>query len=251
MTDKNLQAIADVTIISPPQILLAAAPWHEKGHFDKLLECCNAKILAQKHLTAIIEIFKSHWFRIDHATINLGHEPLGENYANNEKLRHESKSRLFEVTDWFKNIGFRMVDEFYPKTGQSGMNSHVMSKGEVNFALNEGIDGLGESQISEYVRLWGEGVQHLALDAKVIMPAGWRVKDLVAIFQEAGFTFLTKIYEGEASDGQKLWQCFTDEVDKGFFYELIERMGERGRFVPGTIQGLYEDIEKSKDKMAP
>ena len=264
MPGKNLKAMQEVYFLSAPQLQLAKVLWLEKIWFDR--RRLSRPALAEEDLPLIINIFYSHWFRIDHCTINLGHTPLSEKYAQNKKLIRESKARLFEVTDWLSEMGFHKVDEFYPETARSGMNSHVMSKGEINFALNEGVDESGESQISEYVRLWGEGVQHIAIDAKVVTPDkfntqdvkalglhpidaymdGFRIKFLVALFQKAGFTFLTKIYEGTASDNQKLWQCFTDEVDRGFFFELIERKGERGRFVPGTVQGLYEDIERKQ-----
>lgn len=294
---KNLKAMQDIIFLSSPQLYLAKTLWILKKDFDARRS--SPRILSESDFALIVKIFSSHWFRIDHCTINLGHEPLSERYANDGALHRESKARLFEVTRWLKNLGFIKVDKFYPKTGKSGMNSHVMSKGEINFALNEGIDGASESQISEYVRLWGEGLQHLAIDVPVIMPdivrrqaiqelgvkiidkdvlrltfvdirelkpeyldtndinrlelgtdrsrvSGLTIRLLVAMLEKAGFTFLTKIYAGTAADGQKLWQCFTDEIDRGFFFELIERKGERGRFVPGTVQGLYEDIERKQ-----
>lgn len=278
MPGKNLKAIRGANFLSAPQLQLATALWLVKKEFDRRRS--SNTVLAESDLHLIAEVFHSHWFRIDHCTINLGHTPLSEKYAKNKKLIRESKARLFEVTDWLSAMGFHKVDEFYTKTARSGMNSHVMSKGEINFALNEGIDqaGLrpaeagygtakaGESQISDYVNAWGEGIQHIAVDARVVTPEnfgktklkalglnlldvgtdGFRIKFLAAVLQKAGFTFLTKIYNGVATDGQKLWQCFTDEIDRGFFFELIERGGERGRFVPGTVQGLYEDIEKKQ-----
>lgn len=242
----NFEAMKEITFLSPAPLHLAKTLWVEKKCFDALRYHDEEMRLTRESLCAIVSTFGSYWRYIDHCTLNLGHEPLGEPYKSDKDLRQTSKARLFEVTGWLKEDGFRLVDEFYPRTNTSGMNSHVMSKGEINFALNEGIDQTGESQITEFVRLWGEGTQHLALDVGAIMPYGSTIQPLVSAFRHAGFSFLTKVYEGVASDGQKIWQCFTDEIDRGFFFELIERRGERGRFVPGTVQGLYEDMERKQ-----
>ena len=246
MNTKNVSAMAEVDITSPPQIRFLKALWSNKKRFDKLCQRANAKILLPENFTSLIEEFKSHWSRLDYIAINLGHEPVTPRYAENHKLRQESKARLSEVSRWLKELGFRFVAESNFGTMLAGMNSLVLAKGEICLVLNEGVDNAAKSAVTNFVECRGECIKTIAIDIKRTMPDRFDIKDFAAILANRGFTFMTKVFKGETPAGHKVFQCSTDEIDDGFFFSLVERDGERGKFPPEVFQGLYESLERNQ-----
>ena len=251
MSTKNRQAMAEVNVTSPPQLTLLKALWSHKKHFDKLCRLSSGKTLLPEHLASLLEEFESHWSRLDYVAINLGHEPVTPRYAESHKLRQVSKARLSEVSHWLKELDFRPVAELNPQTLLSGMNSLVlakdgMEKGEICLVLNEGVDNAAKSPVTNFVECYGEGIQTIAIDIKRAMPNGFDIKDLAVIIASGGFTFMTRVYEGETPGRHRVFQCSTDEIDDGFFFSLVERDGERGKFPPEVFQGLYEALERNQ-----
>jgi 4-hydroxyphenylpyruvate dioxygenase len=132
----------------------------------------------------------------------------------------------------------------------------------VKVPINEATEP--ESQVQEFVdRLKGSGVQHLALLTTKIM------KTLPAL-REVGFKFLTvphTYYEavptrvpgvtenleeleklGILLDGDNtgyLLQIFSEEALGPFFFEFIQRKGNRG-FGEGNFNALFQAIERDQ-----
>jgi 4-hydroxyphenylpyruvate dioxygenase-like putative hemolysin len=115
------------------------------------------------------------------------------------------------------------------------MISTVMKLGDIKFALNEGTNE--ESQITDFVRKHGEGVQHIAL----------RVTDLnhtVSVLKSRGLEFITPILEDKDDKGTLL-QIFSKPVWGGMFFEFIQRNGCE-TFGLGNVQILYEAVEREQ-----
>jgi 4-hydroxyphenylpyruvate dioxygenase-like putative hemolysin len=126
---------------------------------------------------------------------------------------------------------------FSPATNESGMISTVMKTGDIKFALNEGTNE--ESQIKDFVRKHGEGVQHVAI----------RVQDLhkaVDILKRRGLEFMTPVLE-DRDDKGTLLQIFSKPVWGGMFFEFIQRNGCE-TFGLGNVQTLYEAVEVEQHK---
>jgi 4-hydroxyphenylpyruvate dioxygenase-like putative hemolysin len=134
-------------------------------------------------------------------------------------------------------LGMTPFAHFGPETQLSGMISTVMKTGDIKLAINQGTND--SSQITEFVRNHGEGVQHIAL----------RVKDLqhaVQLLSERGLTFLTPILEDHDDKG-KLYQIFTQPIWGSMFFEFIQREGCE-TFGLGNVQTLYEAVEGHQHK---
>jgi 4-hydroxyphenylpyruvate dioxygenase-like putative hemolysin len=145
-------------------------------------------------------------------------------------------SSLKESVDFCKNVlGMNEFAYFSPETGVSGMISTVMKTGDIKFALNEGTNE--DSQINDFIRKHGEGVQHLAI----------RVKDIhktIDILKSRGMEFLTPVLEDHDDKGNLL-QIFSKPVWGGMFFEFIQRNGCEG-FGNGNVQTLYEAVEEDQ-----
>lgn len=140
---------------------------------------------------------------------------------------------LSDTVDFFKTtMGFGEYAYFAPHTNISGMTSKVVNLGDIKFAINQGTNE--DSQISEFVKQHGEGVQHIA----------FLVEDLavtVAKLKERGMPFLTEILD-DADDQGTLRQIFTKPLFGGMFFEFIQRNGCMG-FGTGNVQKLYDGVE--------
>lgn len=185
---------------------------------------------------------------IDHLTNNI---PMGE-----MKTWSSFYSEIFS---------FIVTRSFHIKTGRTGLISDVVesSCGRIKVPINEATEK--ESQVQEFVDRMngGAGVQHLAFLTLDIMKA-------VPSMRQKGFEFLATpktYYEavptrvpgvteslGELEknaillDGDKtgyLLQIFTKEALGPFFFEFIQRKGNRG-FGEGNFQALFEAIERDQ-----
>lgn len=163
-------------------------------------------------------------------------------------------------------FGFVVSRHFDIRTGRTGLTSDVVQStdGKIIVPINEATEK--ESQVQEFVeRLKGPGVQHLALETTHIMGT---LKEL----RSQGFKFLTvphSYYEivptrvpgvtenlkeledlGILLDGEKegyLLQIFSEEVMGPFFFEYIQRKGNKG-FGEGNFRALFEAIERDQIK---
>jgi 4-hydroxyphenylpyruvate dioxygenase len=168
---------------------------------------------------------------------------------------------------WYEKVfGFVSTRHFHISTGRTGLNSDVMQSQDykVKVPINEATEP--ESQVQEFVdRMKGSGVQHLAL----------LTTDLIETLQKLRaqrFKFLTvphTYYEtvptrvpgvtedlgvleshGILLDGEGegyLLQIFGEEIVGPFFFEYIQRKGNKG-FGEGNFKALFEAIERDQVK---
>ncbi len=184
---------------------------------------------------------------IDHLTNNVG---MGEMKA---------------WVEWYKKIfGFVVTRHFDITTGRTGLASDVVQSpdGKIKVPINEATEP--QSQVQEFVnRMKGPGVQHLAL-----LTTGL-IHTLRGLRGE-GFKFLTvphTYYEevpvrvpgvtenlqeleelGILLDGDQtgyLLQIFSEESVGPFFFEYIQRKGNKG-FGEGNFKALFEAIERDQ-----
>lgn len=126
---------------------------------------------------------------------------------------------------------------------KSSMDTIVVQRGNAKVALMQGRDKAVQSQISEFIEKYGEGVQHVAIE----------VDDIEAVSREweyHGVKFSGPLKEGRDGFGP-LKQRFTYPLFPGcgVFIELTQRQhgGEQSKtFVRGTVEALYKDIERDQ-----
>ena len=186
---------------------------------------------------------------IDHLTNNVG---IGE---------------MKDWVEWYKQVfGFVVTRHFDIRTGRTGLISDVVQSpdGRVKVPINEGTERA--SQVQEFVdRMKGPGVQHLAL-----LTIG--LVDALGALRKNEFKFLTvphTYYEaiptrvpgvtenlaqleqlGILLDGDEtgyLLQIFSEEILGPFFFEYIQRKGNKG-FGEGNFRALFEAIERDQIK---
>jgi 4-hydroxyphenylpyruvate dioxygenase-like putative hemolysin len=184
--------------------------------------------------------------RIDHNTINLNQGDLDA-----------------AVNDYLKSFHLERGQFFHIHTKLTGLKSWVTRSPNfgVQIPFNEGTEE--SSQVQEYVRIHrGPGVQHLALLSEDLIRSMDGIKsaqkseikflDIPDTYYELArnrmkidedFKDLEKhrlLVDGDASG--YLLQIFTQNVFGGFFFELIQRKGNKG-FGEGNFQALFESIE--------
>jgi 4-hydroxyphenylpyruvate dioxygenase len=201
-------------------------------------------------------------------TVSRFESPMTKNLHSIDHLTNNVG--MGEMATWVKFykevFGFIVTRHFTIKTGRTGLLSEVVESpcGKIKVPINEATEK--ESQVQEFVeRLHGSGVQHLALLTTGIM------KTLPAL-REEGFKFLTvpsSYYEavptrvpgvtedlkelekqGILLDGDQtgyLLQIFGEEAVGPFFFEFIQRKGNRG-FGEGNFRALFEAIERDQIK---
>lgn len=162
---------------------------------------------------------------IDHITLCV------ENLAAAEYLF--TKILGFEVIWSARDVG----------SSQSSMDTIVVQRGNAKVALMQGRDKVVKSQINEFIRKYGQGVQHVAIE----------VDDIETVCREwevHGAKFSGPIKEGRDGFGP-LKQRFTYPLfpGSGVFLELTQRQHgneESKTFVRGTVEALYKDIERDQ-----
>ena len=164
---------------------------------------------------------------------------------------------LERFRDLFGRIGFH--EEWYRKEigdGKTGMETSVMTRDGVKFALMRGIDGPGRagnriaSQVNEYFRQFGAAPQHIALRCDDI-------EQEVEQWQKAGVRFLTADENGrpqiltDEDDGDRVFQCFTYPLWGSMFFELkqIVREGQTlkkfAEFRDANVEGLWVALDRA------
>jgi 4-hydroxyphenylpyruvate dioxygenase len=169
--------------------------------------------------------------------------------------------------DWYAKVfDFVVTRHFHITTGRTGLNSDVVQSADyrIKVPINEATEP--ESQVQEFVnRMKGPGVQHLALLTTDIV-------DTLQSLKKKDFKFLTvphTYYEtvptrvpgvtedlavleshGILLDGEGegyLLQIFSEEIVGPFFFEYIQRKGNKG-FGEGNFKALFEAIERDQVK---
>jgi 4-hydroxyphenylpyruvate dioxygenase len=167
--------------------------------------------------------------------------------------------------EWYRKIfGFNVTRHFDISTGRTGLTSDVVQSADckITVPINEATEK--ESQVQEFVvRMKGAGVQHLALLTTGLM-------DTLRMLRKASFKFLQvphTYYEtvprrvkgvtenlaeleelGILLDGEGegyLLQIFSEEILGPFFFEYIQRKGNKG-FGEGNFTALFEAIERDQ-----
>lgn len=130
-----------------------------------------------------------------------------------------------------EKFGYQLHERRRTEGRTTAMVSAVMKAGPITIVLLQGTSE--ESQVAKYVKHYGPGVQHIAIE----------VEDLPTVAEElkaAGVEFDTSVI---SSPG--LRQIFTHrDENSGMMYELIQRMG--GDFSDESVKNLFEQLE-SKD----
>jgi 4-hydroxyphenylpyruvate dioxygenase len=169
--------------------------------------------------------------------------------------------------DWYQQIfDFKIIRHFDIRTGRTGLTSDAVQSqdGKITVPVNEATEP--ESQVQEFVtRFKGPGVQHLALLTTDIQDTVKRLKE-----EEFGFLTVPHSYyeavptrvKGVTEDLAKLedlnilldsegegylLQIFTAEILGPFFFEFIQRKGNKG-FGEGNFRALFEAIERDQIK---
>jgi len=185
---------------------------------------------------------------IDHLTNNI---PMGE-----------MKTWSSFYSDIFS---FIVTRSFHIKTGRTGLISDVVESkcGRIKVPINEATEK--ESQVQEFVDRMngGAGVQHLAFLTLDIMNAIPSLKEKAFEFLKVPHSYYEAVpkrvpnvtedlslleQSGILLDGDKsgyLLQIFTQEALGPFFFEFIQRKGNRG-FGEGNFQALFEAIERDQ-----
>jgi len=127
-----------------------------------------------------------------------------------------------------EKFGYQLFERRRTEGKVTAMISAVMKAGPITIVLLQGTSE--ESQVSKYVKHYGPGVQHIAIE----------VDDLPVVTDEltaAGVQFDTSIISAPG-----LRQIFTHrDANSGMMYELIQRMG--GDFSDESVKNLFEQLE--------
>jgi 4-hydroxyphenylpyruvate dioxygenase len=186
---------------------------------------------------------------IDHLTNNVG---IGE---------------MPHWVEWYKQVfGFTVTRHFDIRTGRTGLTSDVVQSadGKIIVPINQATEP--ESQVQEFCnRMKGPGVQHLALlvdelpaTLKNLRKNGFKFLTVPHTYYEAIPTRVPGVTEDLAEmeelgiliDGEGegyLLQIFSEEIVGPFFFEFIQRKGNKG-FGEGNFRALFEAIERDQIK---
>lgn len=198
-------------------------------------------------------------------------EGIGLMYVDHVVGNVETEAMETWVEYYKKVFGFYVYQYFDAKdisTKYSALVSKVMANksGTIKLPINEPAEGVGRSQIQEYLDYYlAPGVQHIAIGTKDIIAT-------VGELTKRGVQFLTvprsyydalpervgKIDEDieqlaklgilvdRESDGYLL-QIFTKPVEDRptLFFEVIQRKGAKG-FGKGNFKALFEAIERAQ-----
>jgi 4-hydroxyphenylpyruvate dioxygenase len=166
---------------------------------------------------------------------------------------------------WYRDVfGFVVTRHFDIRTGRTGLVSDVVQSpdGRIKVPINEATEP--ESQVQEFVeRLKGPGVQHLAFltvgiadTLRGLRSQGFRFLSVPHTYYEVVPTRVPNVTEDLAEmeelgillDGDQsgyLLQIFSEEALGPFFFEYIQRKGNKG-FGEGNFRALFEAIERDQ-----
>ncbi|MBY0471068.1 4-hydroxyphenylpyruvate dioxygenase [bacterium] len=181
---------------------------------------------------------------IDHLTNNVG---MGE---------------MKGWVEWYKKVfGFIVTRSFNIRANKTGLISDVVQSedGRIKVPINEGSEKT--SQVQEFVdRMRGPGVQHLALITMGIQDTlrklntkNFKFLKVPHTYYEAVPTRVPNVTENiseleelgillDGDDTGYLLQIFGEEAVGPFFFEYIQRKGNKG-FGEGNFQALFQAME--------
>ena len=168
---------------------------------------------------------------------------------------------------WYQEVfGFIVSRHFDISTGRTGLTSDVVQSvdGKIIVPINEATEAA--SQVQEFVvRMKGAGVQHLALETTGIMQTLKNLREKEFKFLQVPHTYYETVPTrvpgvtedlaeleslGILLDGEGegyLLQVFSEEIVGPFFFEFIERKGNKG-FGEGNFKALFQAIERDQVK---
>lgn len=169
--------------------------------------------------------------------------------------------------DWYKQVfGFVVTRHFDIRTSRTGLLSDVIQSEDhkIKVPINEGTDP--KSQVQEFCnRMKGAGVQHLALlttglidTLKTLRSNRFKFLTVPHTYYENVPTRVPNITENitqleelgillDGTDQGYLLQIFGEEILGPFFFEYIQRKGDKG-FGEGNFRALFEAIERDQIK---
>lgn len=127
-------------------------------------------------------------------------------------------------------LGFELLNRREVKGEFSGMVSAELSAHGFSIVL---IQGTSEtSQVSQYIKEYGPGVQHIAIEVE-------DMQGIVDDLEGKGFEFATNIIRGKS-----LVQIFSKrDRNCGMMFEFIKRRDDEDGFETNNIQDLFEQLE--------
>lgn len=139
---------------------------------------------------------------------------------------------LDDAIDLYTTLfGFDVIEKRETKGEFSGMISATIALGGVTFVLVQGTSK--KSNVSQYIKHYGTGIQHVALQVKNISAVYNKLKD-------SGVEFLSDIITGE-----NLYQTFTiRDKNSGLMIEFIERGEVSNHFSDDNVQKLFKSMER-------
>ena len=168
-------------------------------------------------------------YNVNEVTTLLGQEIIGIDHIAIAVLD------LNQAIQFYSNLlGFRLIERRETYGNDSGMISAVLEQNNLTFVLLQGTNEY--SQISQYIKHYGPGVQHLAISVRSL-------NNCVDILNKTGFSFETSIIEDES-----LKQIFSiRDTNTGMMLELIERVpGAQRSFSSKNVQQLFEQLEEKE-----
>ncbi|MFT4928345.1 MAG: methylmalonyl-CoA/ethylmalonyl-CoA epimerase [Phenylobacterium sp.] len=129
-------------------------------------------------------------------------------------------------------LGFELLKKREVKGEFSGMIAAELDAHGFTIVL---IQGTGESsQVSQYVKEYGPGVQHIAIEVE-------DMESLVHTLQSKGMEFATNII-----NGKNLMQIFSKrDRNCGMMFEFIKKQDGNAEFEKNSIQELFQQLEAS------
>ena len=138
---------------------------------------------------------------------------------------------LEKAISWYRSgLGFRLVERRTTKGKSTSMISAVLQAGQAIVVLVQGVET--DSQVSQFIREFGPGIQHVAFTVKDLDAA------LAGVFSADG-----------AADTPVLTDVGIRQVflhrdsQTGVRIELIERNG--GEFTDESVRRLFLSMEES------
>lgn len=133
------------------------------------------------------------------------------------------------ISDYQNIWGFDFVERRETSGEKTGMISAVMKGNEFTIVLIQGLQEL--SQVSQYIKKYGPGVQHLAIKVD-------NLESVVSVLRDKGVSFATNIITGPG-----LRQIFSKrEPNSGMMFEFIERT-DNDEFLEDNINDLFSQME--------
>lgn len=127
-------------------------------------------------------------------------------------------------------VGFELVERRDVEGKWSGMTSAVMRAGSITFVLVQGTNP--ESNVSQYIKNYGAGIQHIAIEVE-------NIEDVMQDLKKRGFELITGIINSSG-----LNQMFsTRDPNSGIMMEFIERAEDTDGFAENNVQDLFEAME--------